>query len=290
MGWYFLWKRMIEFGLWLKRFYHFIRDGFVLRPFILAHQPVFLKDSLYVFFSRLQNDDVSEIIDAPRILQMRVNIARQIMVQNKMGTVEDQLQQNTGGGMVNFEPRINATDSCARANLKQVESDLFLSLFGFGAIPTQVYVNDSRNFEITLFNSGRHHSLNRTKVLVDEGDAPRFVLKIPEYGSRAFLEFELLASGFEVSGEVKQRCNIENNLLNYQWSCYFPNSGSQAYEIVVWMVKDDDKVFLKRIDRAVNVVRVDHLTQRQVWIWATMAGVISGIFSFIALLRQLGIW
>lgn len=163
---------------------------------------------------------------------------------------------------------------------------------GYGLLPKKIYEGDSRNI---LFD------LQPTLALTSEGDVEP--LRIQEakngvsmtlwdtaIGTDAFLEFEIVAAGFVVEGEKKQRQPLALNHLRYQWNCYFPNSGNHSFIIIIRAINSDRPVKIGRIEHLVRVVKLDHLTQRQVWTIATLAGIVSGVVAFAEALHRLGLW
>lgn len=155
-------------------------------------------------------------------------------------------------------------------------------------IPSSVYVGDSRNLTIDLHLSvkpsvGKESSMKFQKE--KDGLNLQILCRKDDVDE---LEFELVAAGFQIEGDKKQKQRLNSNRLQYQWNCFFPNSGQHHFSIVGRLLGQTHKEEIGRIEDVLIVVKVDHMTQRQVWILTTIAGIISGILSVAIALQTLG--
>lgn len=161
---------------------------------------------------------------------------------------------------------------------------------GEGWLPRKVYEGDSQSIHFsfgssTLYNLTHVHS--RSKNIVKKNVI--LDLKIPP-GRDAFLEMEILAAGVEVSGEKKQRVKLDLDTLHFDWNCHFKNSGNHSLDFVLRFIADPHKVFLGRIEHTVTVVRLDHLTQRQVRVLGYLLVIVTGAVGLAEGIHQLGLW
>ena len=96
-----------------------------------------------------------------------------------------------------------------------------------------------------------------------------------------WLTAELLAPGLVLDEtERRQRQSLTARSLRFKWTCFFKESATYHMS-VVFRCGVDSGDELGRWDRSVRVVKIDHLSQGQVYV----AGAISAIVTFaIALL------
>lgn len=167
---------------------------------------------------------------------------------------------------------------------------------GSGHFPRKVYEGDSKSITVEL----RPHltvcdETDREPVHIQktkDGLSITLQIALPatdDHSVGESLEFELIAAGFSVAGDKKQRQALTSNRLHYQWNCYFPNSGNHTFALVARVVCCQDTSEIGRIEHTIKVAKLDHMTQRQVWVWAAFAGAVSGILGIIEILRKLGL-
>jgi len=168
---------------------------------------------------------------------------------------------------------------------------------GKGRLPRKVYEGDSKNviFDLnpTLHSlRGMHEPFLFFKNTISKTEEGLAITVQATHNDNAseYLEFELVAAGFTVEGDKKQKQALGSNNLHYQWNCYFPNSGNHIFFLVVRVIGSQNVIEVGRIEQAVRVVKFDHMTQRQVWIVATSAGVISGGLAIAEILHRLNLW
>jgi hypothetical protein len=165
-----------------------------------------------------------------------------------------------------------------------------VTYYGTGYLPNRVYAGDSQNISFS-FSADFIGELERLYRCQSDKTATHVVLDlaIPP-GDKAFLEVELLAAGIEVAGEVAQRQRLKSKDIHFNWNCHFKNSGKHSIAFVLRLVVENQSVTLGRVDHTIRVVRIDHLTQSQVWVITWLAGIIAGTLGVAEVLHKLGIW
>jgi len=163
---------------------------------------------------------------------------------------------------------------------------------GEAALPMKVYVGDSHSISINLEPIfGILQTGAEPLHIQDTKSGKSVAVQILRDGSlQQFLEIELLAAGLEVGGEKKQRQTLTSQTLSYRWNCYFPNSGNHTLSLILRLVSPSGTIELGAIQHSIKVVKLDHLTQRQVWLIASLAGIVSGGLAIAEVLHQLGAW
>jgi len=164
--------------------------------------------------------------------------------------------------------------------------------FGEGKLPKKVYEGDSKNVTINLRPSLKSFEIDKEPIHI-QGTKKGISIDLQFLASGnpdEYLEFEFMASGFSIEGEKKQKQPLTSNILQYQWSCFFPNSGNHDFAFIVRVVTPEHCVEIGRIENVIKVVKVDHMTQRQVWVYATMASIFSGCLAIAEALHRLDVW
>jgi hypothetical protein len=179
-------------------------------------------------------------------------------------------------------------------SVQRAKSSVLFEYRGNGSLPTRVYEGDSSNIvfelekELSAFEDddwvdSLHIQETRNDLLVR--------LRQPSFtNDEEFLELELLAAGFLISGDQKQRQSLASSHLRYQWNCHFPNSGKHSFVIVARTVSCAHTLEIGRVEHTIKVAKLDHLTQRQMWALATLAGIVSGALALAEALHRLGLW
>lgn len=165
---------------------------------------------------------------------------------------------------------------------------------GWARIPMKVYEGDSYNITIDLRPSKRGTSANRISVRFrkaeDRNDISVDLKVLQHSGRQEYLELEILAAGFAIEGDRKQRQALDAASLYYQWNCFFENSGCHTFALAFRVISDSSVQEIGHVEQSVKVVKIDHLTQRQVWVLATAAGIISGSLAILEVVKALGLW
>jgi hypothetical protein len=159
-------------------------------------------------------------------------------------------------------------------------------------LPEKVYEGDSYEISISLRPNFWVPSTGGELLHIqdDKSDKSIVVQFSKDSSLEQFLEIELLAAGLVIDGEKKQRQFLTSQTLSYHWNCYFPNSGSHTLSLVLRLASQSDTIELGAVQHSVKVFRLDHLTKRQVWLLASLAGIVSGGFAIAETLHQLGVW
>ncbi len=164
---------------------------------------------------------------------------------------------------------------------------------GVAKLPKKVYEGDSINISVELIQELaklREDNLESFQTKKTQ-EGLSISLNISAENSNAeFLELELIAAGITVSGERNQRQSLSSSNLTYRWNCLFANSGFHSYTIRFKTISPSKTKEVGVIENKLKVVKLDHLTQRQVWILATFSGFISGGLAIVEILRNLGLW
>lgn len=166
-----------------------------------------------------------------------------------------------------------------------------MKFYGMAQIPQRVYQGDSFNIILTLIPSTRYPvRIEKSVEQTRKGDKVNLNLMIPTKGVD-FLEVEIMAAGFSIDGEKKQKQPLIANELKFQWNCFFEKSGIHTFSFIFKTVDSSGETNqFGLIEQSIRVAQVDHLTQRQVWLLATSAGILSGVLTLAELLKKLVIW
>ena len=106
-----------------------------------------------------------------------------------------------------------------------------------------------------------------------------------------YLTVQLLASGFEIAGSIKQRQKLDTPVLTYTWNISTANSGIHDIAIVLNLENEsgDKSTSIGTIIHKVKVVSLGFLTHRQVNIFLAISGVLTTLLAILQALRILGI-
>jgi hypothetical protein len=159
-------------------------------------------------------------------------------------------------------------------------------------LPKRVYECDSQNISVDLrqaFSTSATHA--EALYIQDTKSGKSVVLQFLQNNSvKEFLEIELLAAGLTVDGEKRQRQSLALQTLSYRWNGYFPNSGNHTLALMLRVVCPSGAIELGAIEHTIKVAKLDHLTKRQIWILASLAGIVSGGLAIAEALDKLGVW
>ncbi len=165
-------------------------------------------------------------------------------------------------------------------------------------IPTRIYEGDSLDISIHL--KAIHKYVYTSKIdqpvnieEIKNGKQMSVVLEgIRHIDDNFFLEIELLAAGLKIDGEKKQQQPIRwpHEDLKYYWNCYFENSGTHTINLILKLIRPSNTNILGTAKHTVKVVRVDHLTKRQLMILMSLSVTISTLLAFAKILKELGVW
>jgi hypothetical protein len=164
-------------------------------------------------------------------------------------------------------------------------------------MPRKIYVGNSHNLSLVLqADEQENEAIPDYKYLVGVSHI-KLSVEI-DRGRENFLEAELQAASATISGERIQRTVVPASEIFFRWNCHFPNSGNHEICIVLRTIirpfssdEDTDKVAeVGSIIKKIRVVKVDGLTQQQVWVLASIFGAVSGVIALIKILHDVGIW
>lgn len=165
---------------------------------------------------------------------------------------------------------------------------------GVAHIPIRVYEGDSYNITVDLHPCisipSESVSSIRFQRMKDKDDISLNLNVLRHSDQHEFLELEMLAAGFTVEGDKKQKQVLTADSLRYQWNCFFENSGNHTFAVVFRVISGSDISEIGRVEQSIRVVKIDHLTQRQVWVLARVAGILSGGLAILEVMRKLGFW
>jgi hypothetical protein len=170
---------------------------------------------------------------------------------------------------------------------------------GWTAVPKKVYVGDTHNLTVRLSPAIRTESgelIQLTDPNSDSDFLKYFSLTVGTHigtvgaQSGKHLETELLAAAVTIDGEKKQRQSLDSPNLQFSWNCFFENSGNHSINLILRLIDGSNTVDIGSIQHSIKVVKLDGLTQRQVWFCVSLSGVLSGGFAIAEALRRLNFW
>jgi hypothetical protein len=159
--------------------------------------------------------------------------------------------------------------------------------------PLRVYEGDSHN--INLDFQPNVSSPDMTRRIRQHPDAPQtdgaLVWMLPaDPGVKQFVQATLVAAGFNIDGDKVQRQEYTPDAFSFNWSCYFPNSGTHAFGLHTHISCLDDIRKVGSLERTIQVVRIWCLTKRQVWVIKQCAAALGAIAAVCMTLHKVGLW
>jgi hypothetical protein len=171
-----------------------------------------------------------------------------------------------------------------------IKKSELLILIGEGWLPKKVYEGDSKNVSFT-FTTNSCCRIAQVRMRSKYEIKKKLTLSLePPQENEVFLEMQMLAAAVDICENVTQRVKLCDGPLHFHWNCHFKNSGNHPITFVLRFIADSQDIFLERIEHTVKVVRLDHLTQRQVWALVTFTGFISGVIGLAELIKKIGLW
>jgi hypothetical protein len=119
----------------------------------------------------------------------------------------------------------------------------------------------------------------------------KFASGKPKVKYAQYLSIEIIAAGFEVDGEKKQKQDLHSQKLTYTWGITAKNSGNHKIGFSL-KVEDAEGKELAQLGTAVHplkVVSIMRLTQRQLRILVGSAGAITTVLTILQALQALKI-
>lgn len=160
-------------------------------------------------------------------------------------------------------------------------------------IPTRLYEGDSSMVVVRLagWSDFAPYREARPLFLLDEyGDKQPLGMEIEQGFHPKCLGVELLAAGFAVEGERQQIQKVLAAPIIYEWNISPPKSGNFEIGLVFRVVDASGRTRkLGMTTHVVTVVKIDHLTSRQLWFLAAVSGALTGMLGILATLSQLGV-
>jgi hypothetical protein len=142
-----------------------------------------------------------------------------------------------------------------------------------------------------------------SRLLQSDGSTPFQLSLIDALGNRRplevqatpglrpkYLELEMLAAGFDVQGDKKQKNDVSSPVLIYRWSISPQHSGK--FEIGLALRGEDavGQVWeFGVITRNVTVFKLAGLTNRQIVMVTSGFGVFSGLFAILQVASKVGL-
>ena len=160
--------------------------------------------------------------------------------------------------------------SCARHSF-DLSVPRVLKFEGSVCIPRRVYEGDSHVFSLELVPHVSYHFDKNPTVELDN-DKDKLSLTI-SWHKECSLKVSLVSPAMAVKNIEKEQQSLGIKSLSFGWHCYFPNSGDHIVVIAVDLYgKPGEESFHQkhRVERRIKVVRIDHLTKRQVWVLASI--------------------
>jgi hypothetical protein len=176
-----------------------------------------------------------------------------------------------------------------------------IAYFGTATLLTQVFHGDSRNLVIDLEETTKekrsrfeaYFAKDKEDFVIETSPWVR-MYDVKKNRGKAFLEVELFAAGFTVSGENKQRQRIGTGQLHYHWNCFFPNSGVHEFTIIAREVTDhhgdEETKDIARFQRRVRVATLDHLTARHIQLITWGGAIVAGVVGIAQALHAFGVF
>lgn len=159
-------------------------------------------------------------------------------------------------------------------------------------LPKKIFVGDSYSLSLKL---NRISSLPKVDAVeVFQTEESRTEKKVHVHfqlndNGKQFLEIELQAAGLEVDGDKKQKQKLTSENITYHWNCAFMNSGNHVITLIFRLVDENSSFELGAINHGIKVAKLDGMTQRHVWILASLGALISTPLAIAVALRQLGL-
>lgn len=160
-------------------------------------------------------------------------------------------------------------------------------------LPSKVYEDDTYIVKINMTPNLQMERRRRTFFRFNyEPKSGAISLKVNAEGMRQSmkLEISLVGVGCEVKALQPEVQELRSECLTYSWGCSFPSSGHKMLIVKLQAyLKSGEKLSDSsfQIDHRVKVVRVDHLTKRQVWLLAWLTGGASFIMATVTSLDKI---
>jgi len=104
------------------------------------------------------------------------------------------------------------------------------------------------------------------------------------------ISIELLAAGITVDGNREQENRLSLRPISYNWNCHFPISGRYEISLIIRTNKAGSDFEVGKLTHQIKVVKLDGLTQRQIWLLATLSALITGTLGLAIKLKNLNLF
>lgn len=152
-------------------------------------------------------------------------------------------------------------------------------------LPKRVYVNDSCVVELSLVPELRYLSNVSSKLsLVNKEDGGVLIRADWNTHSKS-LEIKLTGVGIDVTPLDPELQSGES--VFFSWGCAFPHSGLQTLVFRINLYYHNGSA-ISRIVHTVKVVQLDHLTSRQIRVFASVAAVLGVISTLLGIFKAFG--
>lgn len=150
-------------------------------------------------------------------------------------------------------------------------------------IPTKLYEGDSKMIVIRIDSL---NELMEQDLYFIKNNEELARIKI----NHTHLKVEIIAAGFNVAGELIQKCDINENPMIFQWNISPRDSGNHEIGLL-FQVEDalGNNTKLGRITQPIKVVKYDHLTKQQLQFYLIIIGIFPVIMTIVELLKKFGL-
>lgn len=163
---------------------------------------------------------------------------------------------------------------------------------GMATLAKRAYEGRSINISLILNRQSLIQGLQEGSLTAqDAANGMQVSVVIPEDSDQLFLEAELLAAAFTVAGDTKQQQSLNQERLQYFWNCS-PNKSGDQQIILVLRVKSpaSEHNLGYPIERNIQVVKIDHISQRSVLLMGAGLAVLGAISTVITILSAIHNW
>lgn len=166
------------------------------------------------------------------------------------------------------------------------------TLKGKAKIPVKVYENRGEHISIVLNKTSENESRSLQSFKYENNkEGKSITAQIEDDGIDSNkLKIEVQAACIEVKGESTQFQPLSSSTLSYHWNFGFPTSGNYTINFIFSNITPSGTTEIGTMEHGIKVVRLDHLTARQILILATLATALSGMVTFAVAMNKLGIF
>ncbi len=168
-----------------------------------------------------------------------------------------------------------------------------LEYVGNTELPKKIYEGDSCNISVRLRRMSTIPSEEPVETFhVKESESSKTIrLNLHNNNdTEQFLEVEFQAAGLKIDGDRKQRQKLSSENIVFYWNCAFMTSGTHMLNMIFRIVDAENLLELGTISHSFRVVKLDGLTQQQIWALSRVAATMSGAIAIAATFHQLGLW